>query len=190
MTTAMKTILLGLVLGGVLTSQLLAQIPPPAGPRGGFGFGDPARRTEMLADRLAEDLGLNRDQREEVQDILAQTQTAAKPLQEELQSTRKSLKEAVKEGKPAAELEPMHQQVGGVTAKLAALQSAAFAEALKLLSDAQKTDADILYEVLGMVAGPAGRPAMPLRGGPGGPDGFRDPGGRGPRGPGGSRSGG
>jgi hypothetical protein len=184
----MKTILAGLILGGVLGSQLLAQLPPSGGPRGGFpGFGDPARRTEMLADRLAEDLGLNRDQRKEVKDILDQTQTAAKPLQDELQGTRQALKVAVRAGKPAAELEPLHQQIGVASAKLAALQSAAFAESLKLLKDDQKNDADILYEVLGMIAGSSARPTMPRRGGPGGPDGFRDPGSHAPRGAGGPR---
>jgi len=178
----MKTILAALIAGLALAAPLLAQLPPPGGPRGGFpGFPDSARRTEMLADRIEEDLGLNRDQRREILAILDQTQTATKGMQEELQTTRKTLVAAIRTGKTAPDLDPLHQQIGTLVAKLTAMQSAAFAEALKVLKDDQKADADILYEVLGMVAGSGGRP---MRGGPGGPDGFRNSG-HGPREPGG-----
>jgi len=165
----MKPVSMGLMVGGCLVLCLLAQPGPPGGRGGGFpGFGDPARRTEMIVDRLAEDIGLSPSQWREMKNLFARAQTSAKPVQEELQSARKAIKEAVVAGKAPAELDQLHQQVGAAHAKLAAIQSAAFADALKLLKDEQKSDADIVYEVLGLVAGSGGRGPMPMRGAPGG----------------------
>lgn len=187
----MKPVLMGLIVSGFLVSHPLAQPAPPGGRARGFpGFGDPARHIEMIVDRLAEDIALNRDQWREMKNLFAKAQTSAKPLQDELQSTRKAIREAIVAGKPAAELDLLHQQVGATCAKLAAIQSAAFADALKFLKDEQKSDAHIVYEVLGLVAGSGGRPAMPMRGGPGGrgpdhpgPGGPPPPGGPGQFGP-------
>jgi hypothetical protein len=176
----MKPTLMGLVIGGFLVLHPLAQPAlPGGGPRGFPGFGDPARRTEMMVDRLAEDIGLNRDQWKAMKDLFAKAQTSAKPLQDELQGARKAVREAIVAGKAPAELDLLHQQIGTHYAKLAAIQSAAFADALKLLKDDQKNDADVIYEILGIVAGSGGRGGMPMHGGPGG----RGPGGLGPGGP-------
>jgi hypothetical protein len=178
----MKLTLTGLIMGVTVTSLLLAQQPPPDHRPGGFpGFGDPARRMEMMVDRLAEDIGLNRDQRKEMKDICDKAQTSAKPLQDELQNTRKAIKEAVKTGKQQEELKALHQQIGASHAKLAAIESAAFADALKLLTDNQKNDADFVFEFLGLIVGSGGRVGMPIRGAPGGfgGPGDRPPGGRG-----------
>jgi len=187
----MKTTLAGVIIGGFLALHSLAQPSLPGGKPGGFpGFGDPARRTEMIVDRLAEDIGLDRDQWKGMKDLFTKAQTSATPLQDQLQSTRKAIREAVVAGKTAAELGPLHEQVGATYAKLAAIQSAAFAEALKLLKDDQRNDAGIVYEILGLVAGSGGRGTMPMHGGPGG-RGFGGPGSGGPPsgGPGGPRGG-
>jgi len=181
----MKAVLMGLIISGFLVSHPLAQPAPPGGRAGGFpGFHDPARWTEMIVDRLAEDIGLNRSQWREMKNLFTKAQTSAKPLQDQLQRTRQAIREAIVAGKPAAELEVLHQQVGATCAKLAAIQSAAFADALKLLKEEQKNDAEIVYNVLGLVAGSGGRP--PMRGGPGGrgPDHFGPGGPPRPGGPG------
>lgn len=143
------------------------------------GPGDFGRRSEMLVDRLADDLGLNRDQRQELQVLCRKAETSAKPIQEELQKARQAVKTAVLAGKTGSDLEPLHQQVGSASAKLCAIQSAAFGEALQVLDEDQKANADFLFEALGMIAGgrggmppmlPGGRPP----GGPGGPGGPHD----------------
>lgn len=187
----MKATLMGVIIGGFLALQPLAQPVLPGGKPGGFpGFGDPARRTEMTVDVLAEEIGLDRDQRKGMKDLFVKALTSATPLQDQLQSTRKAVREAVVAGKAPAELGPLHEQIGATYAKLAAIQSAAFAEALKLLKDDQKNDAGIVYERLGLVAGSGGRGAMPMHGGPGGRGfGGRGPGGPPSGGPGGSRDG-
>jgi hypothetical protein len=120
-----------------------------------------------------------------MRDLFVQAQTSAKPLQDDLQNARKAVKEAIVAGKAPAELDQLHQQIGAHYAKLAAIQSAAFAAALRLLKEDQKNDADIVYEILGFVAGSGGRGlGMPMHGGPGGgrgPERF-GPGGRPPSG--------
>jgi Spy/CpxP family protein refolding chaperone len=138
---------------------------------------DPARRSEMMVQRLAEDVGLNKDQRGQIKDILDKAQTAAKPLQQELQDTRRQIKEAVKAGKSSDDVNALHQKLGASYAKLAAVQSNAFADTLKILKGDQKEDADSIYDTIGMMTGVGGRGM-----GPGGRGGFGPPGGFGPRG--------
>jgi hypothetical protein len=173
----MKPTLAGLILATVFSPLLFAQQGRPDHRPGGFpGFGDPSRRTEMMADRLAEDIGLSRDQRNAMKDLLDRAQDSARPLQEELQSIRTDIKSAIRAGKGPETLTPLHEKLGTNHVKLAAIQSAAFADALKTLNESQKNDADIVYDVLGFVASTSGRgPIMP-RGGPGGPEGFGAPG--------------
>ena len=81
------------------------------------------------------------------------------------------------------ELDTLHKQIGEAHTKLAAIQSNAFADVLKLLKDDQKKNTDFVYETLGTLVGPVGRGAVMMRGGPGamnrpgGPDSFVRPGG-------------
>jgi hypothetical protein len=191
----MKKILLGLILAAIIIPSTLAQEPPPrpGGRSDGQGMSDPARRSEMMVERLAQDIGLNKDQRKQMKGVIDNAQNSAKPLQQELQDTRKQIKEAIKAQKNQTELDALHQKLGATFAKLAAVQSSAFADALKLLKDDQKEDVDSIYDTLSMVTGSGGggRGGMMMRGGPGGfgPGGFGPPpggdGGRGgPGGPG------
>jgi len=156
----MKLAALAFTLAGLLVCNIAAQHPPPpnSGPGGFRGFGDPNRRLEMLADCLAEDIGLDQNQRKEMLEILTQTMTAAKPLQEELQEVRQSIKVAIKAGKKSTDLESLHEQIGTINAKLAGIQSSAFAQACKSLKETQKDNADVIFETLGLVAGQGGRP--------------------------------
>ena len=190
----MKRILLGLILAAIIIPSALAQQPAarPGGRSGGFqGMVDPARRSELMVERLAEDIGLNKDQRKQMKGVIDNAQSSSKPLQQELQDTRKEIKEDIKAQKNEAELDALHQKLGATYAKLAAVQSSAFADALKLLKDDQKEDADTIYDTLSVVTGSGGggRGGMMMRGGPGGfgPGGFGPPpgGGGGRGGPGG-----
>lgn len=122
---------------------------------------DPSRRLEMMADRLAGDLKLSRDQRHELKALLENTVAAAKPIQDELRRTRKQLKEAVAAGKPVADLEPLHEAMGKAHARLSSLQTTAFSEALRWLKPEQRTEADVLFDVLGMLTNSLGRGPAP-----------------------------
>lgn len=153
------------MLMGLLACSIPAQHPPPpdAGPSGFRGFGDPRRRMEMLADCLAEDVGLDQNQRKEMLGILNQAQTSANPLQEELQQTRRSIKDAIKAGKKPEDLESLHQQCGAITAKLAVVQSMAFAQAVSMLKDSQKNNADLIFDMLSLALGQSARPPSMMR---------------------------
>jgi Spy/CpxP family protein refolding chaperone len=165
-------------------TPLAAQDRPAERRPGGFpGPGDPSRRTEMIADRLAEDIGLSRDQRNAIKDLFDRAQNAARPFQDQLQSAHAAIRAAIRAGTNTEAIASLHVQIGTNTVQLAAIQSAAFGDALKILTAAQTNDADILYEVLGFVAGPGPRSPNPFRGGPGGPGGpggFGNPGRRQP----------
>jgi hypothetical protein len=134
----------------------------------------------MMVERLAEEIGLNKDQRKQMKELIDSAQTSAKPLQQELEDTRKLIKEAVKGEKKQADIDSLHQKLGATYAKLAAVQSSAFADAIKLLKDDQKEDADSIYDTLSAVTGSGGRGGMMMGGGRGGfgpPRGFGGPGG-------------
>ncbi len=162
----MKRTLIQLILGGLVVWQAVGQPAPGGGPGKPPGFWDPARRTEMMVDRLAEDMGLNREQQQEMQSLFEKAQASAKPWQVELDRVRTEIREALRSGKKPEELDALHQQLGATTTKLAVIQSAAFAAALKLLKADQLGNAGFLYDLLGAVTASVGRGGMPMRGGP------------------------
>ena len=144
----------------LLTAPLRAH--PPRAADNATATAEQGRRLEMMADRLAGDLKLSRDQRQELKALLENTAAAAKPVQDELRANRRQLKESVKAGKSAADLAPLHESMGKLHARLGSLQSAAFAEALRWLKPEQRTEADVLFDVLGMVVSTAGRGLPPM----------------------------
>jgi hypothetical protein len=172
---------IGALFACLLSAQLIGQQPPPPGPgpNGPHGFGSLEKRLEMFVDRVSEDLALDKNQRKEFKDIIQQAQTAAEPVQQELQNLHKSLKEAIKNGKSAAVLDKLQQEVGATHIKLAVLQSTAFANAFKLLKEDQKDQAGIIYDMLPLVMSPSGRGGAVLHNGPPGfngpPRSGRDP---------------
>jgi Spy/CpxP family protein refolding chaperone len=174
---SMNSILATILLAGALHAPLFAQERPaerrPVGP---LGLGDPSRRHEMIADRLAEDLGLTRDQRNALKEIFDRVTDSARPLQDQLVSIHAAIRAAIRAGTNAETLVALHDQLGVTAAKLATIQSAAFGDVLKILNPAQAKDADIVYEVLGIAVGPVTRGPLPFRGGLGGPGGFGGPG--------------
>ena len=154
--------------GALLLLFLLAaplRAHPPRATDNATATAEQDRRLEMMADRLAGDLKLSRDQRQELKVLLENTAAAAKPIQDELRANRRQIKEAVKAGKSAAELAPLHESMGKAHARLSSVQTVAFSEALRWLKPDQRTEADVLFDVLGMVVSTAGRglPPMPFR---------------------------
>jgi len=154
-----------LITGFFATLLALSSAPviaQPGPPGGAGGMADPARRSEMMVNMLAEQNGMDEKQRAELKTIFDTALTSAKPLQDELQKTRVAIKDAVKAGKKQDELNALHQQVGAANAKLAAVQSKAFGDVLHLLKDGQKENTDVIYEMIVMVSGGGGGRGAPM----------------------------
>jgi hypothetical protein len=156
---------------GLLAVEALAQPvqrPPNFnfdGPR--VKMPDRGPRLEMMVERLAAEFALDDKQRQEMRSILTNAQAAALPLRMDLDKLRRATKEAVEMGRPQDELDKLHQQLGATHAKLAAVQSKAFGEGLRLLDEQQKPRADMVYQVVNMAIESAGRDGPGGFGGPG-----------------------
>lgn len=133
----------------------------------------PDRMGEMMLETISAELGLDAQQRNQIKAIFDQTREAARPIQEELQKLRQSMKVVVKAGKDT-EVKALAVKIGDQHERLAALQGNAFGRVIKLLKPDQKNKADPIFDNLGALTG----------GGRGGrPGGFGPPGSRTPPGP-------
>lgn len=157
-----------------LALQAIGQQPPrpdgpgPGGPR---DRGNPERMGEMMLETISAELGLDALQRNQVKAIFDQTREGARPIQDELQKLRQSMKDVVKAGKDA-EAKALAVKIGDQHERLAALQGNAFGRVIKLLKPDQKTKADPIFDSLGAMTG-GGRGGRP---GGFGPPGQRTPG--------------
>ena len=100
-----------------------------------------------------------------MQDVIDKAQNAAKSLEDEFQATLSSIKEAVQSSKQQGVIDALNEQLGATYSMLAAVQSAAFADAMKILKDEQKHHAARVYDTLGLVRISGERPGR-LRSGP------------------------
>lgn len=156
----------------ILSCSLLLGQPPGGGPMNM----DPAQRQEFMLDMLSGQLGLDKDQRSKMKQLLDSARKEMAPLQSLQTKNDNALREAVKAGKPEAEVAKFARTAGGLEEQLAALQSHTFRNALALLKPVQKPNADMLFEMLSMMSRMEGRGApvggmmgMPPGMGPGGP---------------------
>ena len=155
------------LIAGFIPVQALAQRAPQGGRAGGpLGAFNVASRIEMMANRLAVDIGLDADQTKQLQNIIGKARAAAKPLQTNLKNTRTDIEEAVITGKKPEDIGALHQQLGSTYARLAAIQADSFGDAMKILDSDQIEDAGAIYDALGTVTS-AGGGGFPLLAGPG-----------------------
>jgi len=157
------TLTAALACAGALRSQ-----PPRGlggGPPGMPGLMEPRERLAFLLDVLASELGLNKSQRAEVQRLIHTARQSARPQQEQLLSTRRAIREAVKTGSPRSVLDGLHRELGALHVQLADIETRTFADIWLLLRREQRIDADIAYNMLGaMMLDLPGGPAPPFGG--------------------------
>ncbi|MBI4903700.1 MAG: Spy/CpxP family protein refolding chaperone [Acidobacteria bacterium] len=157
------------MLNRLLTSVVLAAlaVPGSAGAQRPDGPPDPQQRQAFLMDIMGTQLNLNKDQRGQLQGILDRAREAATPLHEQVAKSREAIRNAIRDGKSGAALDPYHKQLGHQFAQLMAIESKAYAELFAILTPEQKASADVGYNMLGMLLAPP-RPGGDRRGGGGG----------------------
>lgn len=152
-------LLAALAWGGLLRAQ------PPAdlggGPPGMPGVMNPSERRAFLLDVLASELGLDKTQRNKAEQLLEAARQSARPFREQLLSTRRAIREAVKNGAGASVLGHLHKQLAAGHLRLAEVETRAFVRLWLLLRTEQQSHADIAYELLGALILDAPDPAAP-----------------------------
>ena len=121
-----------------VAGMLLAQGPGTAG-RSARG----ARGRQFLATYL----DLTDSQKTQVKAVFDAARTQAKPVLAQLKQGRAALGDAVKAGKPDAELDALAAQQGALMGQLAAIRAKAFAKIYPLLTPDQKDKLDHLREL-------------------------------------------
>jgi Spy/CpxP family protein refolding chaperone len=128
---------------GLASGMLFAQTPaPPSQPQ------PPAQhrhghRGQML-DRMATRLNLTAAQKQQAQSILQSAHEFSKPLAQQLRENRQALREAIKAGKPDADIEQLSTNAGNLAGQMTAIRTKSFAKIYALLTPEQRTKADQL----------------------------------------------
>lgn len=155
------------MLGKMLLAALLATALASAqrgGNRGG-GMGDetggmPAMRVSQpnRALLLAEKLKLDKDQKQELQNILMAAAEEAAPLRSQITNARVQLAGAMIEGKGDEAVKRAQEACSALAAQVAGIEAKAFAKLYALLKPNQQAKAAQGFELLaGMLEQPGGR---------------------------------
>jgi hypothetical protein len=118
---------------------------------GGMGGGDmggmrPAQpnRAQLLADKLK----LDKDQKEELQNILAAAVEEAAPLRSQINNARVQLAGALIQGKGEDSIQQAQQAYAALAAQLAGIEAKSFAKLCALLKPNQQSRASQGFELL------------------------------------------
>lgn len=133
------------------------------GKRGG-GMGDemdamstrtaPPNRAQLLADKLK----LDKEQKQELQNILSAAAEEAGPLRSQITNARVQLAGTLIEGKGDDATKQAQEAYGTLAAQLASIEAKAFAKVYALLKSNQQSHASEGFELLaGMLEQPGGR---------------------------------
>lgn len=99
-----------------------------------------------FVERVAAKLALTEAQKQTATTLFDQASTAAKPLREDLKQNHKELAEAVKTGKPEAELTAIASRGGAIMGQLSAVRASAMSKFYAQLTPEQKQKADGLEQ--------------------------------------------
>ncbi|MBI3210356.1 MAG: periplasmic heavy metal sensor [Candidatus Solibacter usitatus] len=138
----------------LISISLAAQDSTRGQRRGGPPSGDPNRRKAFLADVMASQLSLSKEQRKQLESILDKASASAMPLQEEIMKARSAMREAVKSLKPQSTLDVIQTQIGGLHSKVAAVEAKTYAEILQMLTPEQRPQSDMAFSMIGMLTIP------------------------------------
>ena len=125
------------------SGALFAQEPAPAAPAQPPAQHRQWRRGQMF-DRWAAKLNLTGNQRQQAKAILQSARQSSLPAAQELRQTRAALRQAVKSGKPDADIDQLSANAGRLSGQLIASRTKAFAKIYALLTPEQRNTADQL----------------------------------------------
>lgn len=140
-------------MAALASGMLFAQAPaPPAQPQ------SPAQRRQQfrgrMFDRIAAQLNLTDDQKQQAHSILQSARESAQPIAQQLKQNRLALHDAIKAGKPDADIDQLAATTGNLMGQATAIRTKAFAKVYALLTPEQRTRADQLADrVRGMFMG-------------------------------------
>jgi len=140
-------------MAALASGMLLAQIStPPAQPPSSAQSWQQARG--RMFDRIAAQLNLTDDQKQQAQAILQASRHSAQPVTQQLKQNRQALHEAIKAGKPDADIDQLAATSGNLMGQVTAIRTKAFARIYALLTPEQRIKADQLGDrVHGMFMG-------------------------------------
>lgn len=135
----------GLLATGLAFTQ--TQTPAPAGPperpgRPGARM-DRQQRMAKHFERIATELNLTPQQREQAKALMQKARTDAQPVKEQLRTNRQQLGEAIKSGNQA-EITRISNQVGQLTGQLTAIHARAMQQGYAMLTPEQRQKAEQL----------------------------------------------
>jgi protein CpxP len=127
------------------SGMLLAQTQAPANPpqAGQHRQWNQGNRGQMF-DRLATQLNLTDDQKQQAKAIMQSARESTRPIAQELRQNRQALNEAVKAGKPEADIDQLAANTGRLMGQMTAIRTKSFAKVYALLTPEQRTKADQL----------------------------------------------
>jgi Spy/CpxP family protein refolding chaperone len=91
-----------------------------------------------LVDRLATQLNLTDQQKQQAKDIFAAQREAARSIRQELRDERKTVQSAIRSGRPEAEVRQLAKNEGPALGNLAGMRAVAFAKFYQVLTPAQQ----------------------------------------------------
>jgi periplasmic protein CpxP/Spy len=138
-----NTLVRFLGMAALASGMLFAQAPaPPAQPQ------SPAQRRQQfrgrMFDRIAAQLNLTDDQKQQAHSILQSARESAQPITQQLKQNRQALHDAIKAGKPDADIDQLAASTGTLMGQATAIRTKAFAKVYALLTPEQRTKADQL----------------------------------------------
>lgn len=130
-------------IASLASGMLFAQAPAaPAQPQ------SPAQRRQQfrgrMFDRIAAKLNLTDDQKQQATSILQSARESGQPIRQQLKQNRLALHEAIKAGKPDADIDQLAANSGNLMGQATAIRTKAFARIYALLTPEQRTQADQL----------------------------------------------
>ncbi|PYT33098.1 MAG: hypothetical protein DMG58_08520 [Acidobacteria bacterium] len=130
-------------MAALASGMMFAQAPaPPAQPQ------SPTQRWQhrrgRMLDRMATKLNLTDSQKEQAHSIMQSARESAQPITQQLKQNRQALHEAIKAGKPDADIDQLAATTGNLTGQVTAIRTKAFAKVYALLTPEQRTKADQL----------------------------------------------
>ena len=130
-------------MAALASGMMFAQAPAsPAQPQ------SPAERRQQfrgrMFDRMAAQLNLTDDQKQQAHSIMKSARESAQPINQQLKQNRVALHDAVKAGKPDADIDQLAATTGSLMGQTIAIRTKAFAKVYALLTPEQRTKADQL----------------------------------------------
>ena len=130
-------------MAALASGMMFAQAPaPPVQPQ------SPAQRWQhrrgRMFDRMATKLNLTDNQKQQAHSIMQSAGESAQPITQQLKQNRQTLREAIKAGKPDADIDQLAATTGNLTGQVTIIRTKAFAKVYALLTPEQRTKADQL----------------------------------------------